>query len=235
VLYLIASPVFRDVWRVYSNTSHNKGMTADRGGWVIGAAGKGLMPYFLPKLRSRPRCLDVPCNIYEAQACTISMSIKSWISPDVQVSSLPRTALTVHDSQIKVKWVMAGGYWRPSVALSSLVLKGFRGTRVTAGRVTCSNVARNGDSMQEGVCPQRRQQQQMPPVTLASGTGESSQHAPRYSTVTIMPTFVIPIIGRVQSHKIMPSCNVRWKQTCYINISNSRWSKSKPAVQLSLI
>jgi hypothetical protein len=31
---------------------------------------------------------------------------------------------------------------------------GKRGTRVTAGGVTCSNVAHNGDSKQEGVHPQ---------------------------------------------------------------------------------
>jgi hypothetical protein len=50
---------------------------------------------------------------------------------------------------------------------------GKRGTRVTAGRVTCSDVARNGDSKQEGACPQQRQQQQMPPVTSASGMEKS--------------------------------------------------------------
>jgi hypothetical protein len=130
VLYLIPSPVFRDVWRVYSNTPHSKGMTADRGGWVIGAFGKRSMPYFCPKLLSRPRYLAVPCNVDETQVCAISMrrirsSINSWISLDVQVSSRPRTALTVHASQMKGKRVMTGGYWIPNVALTSLVLKGF--------------------------------------------------------------------------------------------------------------
>jgi hypothetical protein len=56
---------------------------------------------------------------------------------------------------------------------------GNRGTRVTAGGITCSNVARSGDSKQEGVRPQRRQQQQTLPVTLPSGTGESSQRITR--------------------------------------------------------
>jgi hypothetical protein len=130
VLYLIPSPVFRDVWRVYSNTPHIKGMTADRGGWVIGAFGKSSIPYFCPKLLSRPRYLAVPCNVYESQACAISTrrirsSINSCISPDVQVSSRPRTALTVLASQMKGKRAMAGGYWRPNLALTSLVLKGF--------------------------------------------------------------------------------------------------------------
>jgi hypothetical protein len=31
---------------------------------------------------------------------------------------------------------------------------GKRGRRVTPGGLTCSNVSRNGDSKQEGVCPQ---------------------------------------------------------------------------------
>jgi hypothetical protein len=65
------------------------------------------------------------------------------------------------------------------------------------GGVTCSNVARNDDSKQEGVRPQRRQQQHTPPVASASSTRESSQHDSRYVTlryvtvtVTITPTFV---------------------------------------------
>jgi hypothetical protein len=130
VLYLNSSPVFRDVWRVYSNTPHIKGMTADWGGWVIGAFGKRLMPYFFPKLLSRPRYLSIPCNIDEAQACAIltrriSSSINSWISTEVQVTFRPRTAQMVHAWQMKGKPVMAGGYWIPDVALTSLVLKGF--------------------------------------------------------------------------------------------------------------
>jgi hypothetical protein len=96
-----------------------------------------------------------------------------------------------------------------------------RGAIVTTGGVTCSNVARNGNSNQEGVHPQRWQQQQTPPVASAPGTGESSQCDPRYSTVTITPMCVIPIIGRVRSHKIIPSRNVRWKWTCDIGIRNS--------------
>jgi hypothetical protein len=88
------------------------------------------MPYFCPKLLSRPRYLDAPCNVEETQACAISIrricsSIKSCISPDVQVSSHPRMALTVHASQMKGKRVIAGGYWSPNVALTSLVLKRF--------------------------------------------------------------------------------------------------------------
>jgi hypothetical protein len=64
------------------------------------------------------------------QVCALSMrcirsSINSWISPDVQVSYRPRTALTVHASQMKGNGVIAGGYWRINVAISSLVLKGF--------------------------------------------------------------------------------------------------------------
>jgi hypothetical protein len=121
VLYLIPSPVFWDVWRVYSNTPHSKGMTSDRGGgWVIGADGRRRsMPYFWPKLLSRPRCFAVPFNVNEAQVCAIStrrihLSINIWISPDVQVSSCPRTALMVHDSQMKGKRVMAGGHCRPN-------------------------------------------------------------------------------------------------------------------------
>jgi hypothetical protein len=130
VLYLIPSPVFRDVWRVYSNTPHSKGMAADRGGWVIGAARKWSMPYFCPKFLSRSRYLVVPCNVNEYQACVISTrrirsSINSWISPDVQVSSRPRTALMVHASQMKGKRIMAGGYWIPNVAITGLVLKSF--------------------------------------------------------------------------------------------------------------
>jgi hypothetical protein len=130
VLYLIPSPIFRGIWRVYSNTPHSKGMTADRGGWVIGVLGKSLMPYFCPNLLSRPSYLAVPCNVDKAQARAISMrcirsSIKSCISPDVQVSSRPRTALMVHASQMKGKQVIVGGYWIPSVTLTSLVLKVF--------------------------------------------------------------------------------------------------------------
>jgi hypothetical protein len=122
--------VFWDVWRVYSNTPHSKGMTADRGGWVIGALGEISMPYFCPKLLSRPRNLDVPCSVDEAQARAISMrrirsSINSCISMDFQVSSRLRMALMVHASQMKGKRVMDGGYWRPNVALTSLVLKDF--------------------------------------------------------------------------------------------------------------
>jgi hypothetical protein len=129
VLYLIPSPVFRDVWRVYSKTPQSKGIAADRGGWVIGALGKSSMPYFCPKFLSRLRYLAVPCKVDEAKACAISMkrirsSIKSCIPPDVQVSSSPRTALTVHASQMKGKRVIAGGYWSPNVALTSPVLKG---------------------------------------------------------------------------------------------------------------
>jgi hypothetical protein len=130
VFYLIPSPVFQDVWRVYSKTPQRKGMTAHRGGWVIRALGESSMPYFCPKLLSRPRYNDVPCKVDEFQACAISTrrihsSIKSCISPDVQVNSCPRTALTVHASQMKGKRVIAGGYWSPNVALTSLVFKGF--------------------------------------------------------------------------------------------------------------
>jgi hypothetical protein len=130
VLYFIHSTFFMDVWRVYSNTPHSKGMTADRGGWVIGTLGKSSMPYFCLKLLSRLRYIAVPYNVDEAQACAISMrhirsSINSCISPDVQVISRPRTALTVHASQMKGKRVIAGGYWSPNVALTSLVLKDF--------------------------------------------------------------------------------------------------------------
>jgi hypothetical protein len=130
VLYLIPSPVLRDVWRVYSDTPHSKGMTADRGCWVIGAFGKSSMLYFCPKLLIRPMYLAVPCNVDEAQACAISTrrirsSINSCISPDVQVSSRPRMALMVHALQMKGKRVINGGYWRPNVALTILFLKGF--------------------------------------------------------------------------------------------------------------
>jgi hypothetical protein len=55
----------------------------------------------------------------------IRLSINNWMLPDVQVSSHPRTARMVHDSQLKGKRFMAGGYCRPSVARTSLVLKGF--------------------------------------------------------------------------------------------------------------
>jgi hypothetical protein len=130
VLYLVPSPVFREVWRVYYNMPHSKGMMADRGGWVIGALGKSSMLHFCPKLLSRPRYLAFPCHVEEAQACAMSMrhirsSIKSCISPDVQVSSHLRTALTVHASQMKGKLVIDGGYWSANVALISLVCKGF--------------------------------------------------------------------------------------------------------------
>jgi hypothetical protein len=130
VLYLIPPPVFRDVWRVYSKTPQSKGMTADRGDWVIGALGKSSMPYFCPKLLSLPRYIAAPCKVDEAQACAILMrrirsSIKSCISPDVQVSFRPKTDLTVHASQMKGKRVIVGGYWIPNVALTSIVLKGF--------------------------------------------------------------------------------------------------------------
>jgi hypothetical protein len=114
---------------------------------------------------------------------------------------------------------------------------GKRGTRVTAGGITCNNVACNGDSKQKGVCLQRRQQQQTPPVSSASGMGEISQRAPRYSTITITPMCVISIIGREQLHKIIPSCNIRWKRTWEIDTHNSGSSsimKVKPALQLSL-
>jgi hypothetical protein len=126
VLYLIPPPVFQDVWRVYSKTPQRKGITADWGGWFIGALGKSSMPYFCPKLMSRPMYLDVPCKVDESQACAMLMrrirsSIKICISPDVQVSSRPRTALTVHASQMKGKRVIVGGIevpiW-PSLALS---------------------------------------------------------------------------------------------------------------------
>jgi hypothetical protein len=46
---------------------------------------------------------------------------------------------------------------------------GKRGTRVTAGGITCSNVARNGNSKQEGIRLQQWQQQQTPPVMSAVG------------------------------------------------------------------
>jgi hypothetical protein len=130
VLYLIPCPVFLDVWRGYSNTPHSKGMKADRGGWVIWDLGKSSMPYVYPKLLSRSSNSDVPCNFEEAQACAIFMkrirsSIKSCISPDVQVSSRPRTALTVHALKMKRKRFIAGGYLSPNVDLTSFVLKGF--------------------------------------------------------------------------------------------------------------
>jgi hypothetical protein len=44
MLYPIPSPIFREVCRVYSITPHIKGVAADRGGWVIGAAGKNSIP-----------------------------------------------------------------------------------------------------------------------------------------------------------------------------------------------
>jgi hypothetical protein len=66
-------------------------------------------------------CGDKPPNSDKLNGSRIN----SCISPDVQVSSRPRTALTVHASQMKGKGVMSGGYWRPNVALTSLVLKGF--------------------------------------------------------------------------------------------------------------
>jgi hypothetical protein len=118
VFYLIPSPIFRDVWRLYSNTPHSKGMAADRGGWVIGAFRKSSMPHFCPKFLSRPRYLAVPCNVDEAQACAISMrrirsSINSCTSPDIQVSSRPRTDMTVHASKMKGERVMAGGVGYP--------------------------------------------------------------------------------------------------------------------------
>jgi hypothetical protein len=52
VLYLIPSPIFRDVWRVYSKTAQSKGMMAHRGGWVIGAWGLGgeFDAVFLPEI-----------------------------------------------------------------------------------------------------------------------------------------------------------------------------------------
>jgi hypothetical protein len=108
VLYFIPSPVFWDVWRVYYKTPQTKGMTADRGDWAIRNLGKRSMPYFCPKLLSRPRYLAVPCKVDKAQACAMSMMcmrsrIKSCISPDVQVRSRPKTALTVHDLQMKGK------------------------------------------------------------------------------------------------------------------------------------
>jgi hypothetical protein len=106
VLYLITSPNSQDVWRVHSNTPHSKGMTADRGGWVIGAFGKSSMPYFCPKLLRRTRYLTIHCNVNESQPCAISMmrirsSIKICISPGVQVSPRPGTALPIHASQMK--------------------------------------------------------------------------------------------------------------------------------------
>jgi hypothetical protein len=120
VLHLIPPPFFRDVWRVHSNTPERKGMMAGRGGWVVGALGKRSIPYFCPKLLSRPRYLAVPCNVDEDQACAIStrsihLSINSWISPDAQVGSRLRTALMVHASPMKGKRVVAGGYWKPNV------------------------------------------------------------------------------------------------------------------------
>jgi hypothetical protein len=48
------------------------------------------------------------------------------------------------------------GYERVQAIQASIQNKftGKRGTRVTAGGITCSNFARNGDSKQEGVHPQ---------------------------------------------------------------------------------
>jgi hypothetical protein len=79
---------------------------------VIGAAGKRSMLYFWPKLLNRLRCLAVPCNVNVAQECAISMgrirsSSNRSISPDVQISSHPRTSLAVHDSQMKGIRVMS--------------------------------------------------------------------------------------------------------------------------------
>jgi hypothetical protein len=130
VFYLIPSPIFWDIWIVYSNIPHSKGMMADRGDWVIGAFGKRSMPYLCPKLLSRPRHLAVPCNVDEAQACAISMrrihlSMNSWISQDVQVSSHSRRGpdgkCLVNEGKTSHGW----GVLEPQCSSHQYCLEGF--------------------------------------------------------------------------------------------------------------